>query len=131
MFMKDPDNCTTRDIHQADRPSTCDINQGMYDALTVPITIVSEADIARCKTCWMGQKSHLVPHTTWRELIEQGDAFKDIMQRIIFTARFEDAMPSECEVILMWYEETKKSLTSATFAGEEYPRVQLDSSFIS
>ena len=78
-----------------------DVNQGMHDTLKVPITFISDADINYCKTWWMGQRRHQVPHATWRELIKQGEAFKDIMQRIIFPDRFEDAMPSECEVICM------------------------------
>ena len=64
----------------------------MRDTLKVPITIISDADITYCKTCWMGQWRQQVPHATWRELVEQGEAFKDIMQRIIFPARFEDTM---------------------------------------
>ena len=45
----------------------------------------------------------------------------DILQRIKFSARFEDAMPSECEVIHMWYEGINRTLTYVTFDGEEYP----------
>ena len=71
----------------------------------------------------MGQWRHQVPHATWRELIEQGEAFKDIIQRIIFPARFEDAMPSECEVICMWSEGTMRTLTYVIFDEEEYPIV--------
>ena len=55
------------------------------------------------------------------ELIEQGEVFKDIMQRIIFPARFEDVMPSECEVIHLWYERTMRTLTYVTYDGEEDP----------
>ena len=57
------------------------------------------------------------------EHIEQGEAYKDIMQRIIFSARLKDAMPSECEVIHMWYEETMRTLTYDMFNGEKYPQV--------
>ena len=69
----------------------------------------------------MGQQQHQVPHATWRELTEQGEVFMDILQRIIFSARFEDAMPSQCEVIYMWYEGINRTLTYVTFDGEEYP----------
>ena len=72
---------------------THDINQGVHNALKVPITIVSDADIARCENHWVTKWSHQVPHATWGELTEQGEAFKDIMQRIIFLARFEDSTP--------------------------------------
>ena len=57
------------------------------------------------------------------EFIEQGETFKEIMQRIIFPTTFEDATPSECEVICMWYEGTRRTLTYVMFDGEEYPRV--------
>ena len=80
---------------------------------------------------WVGQQSHQVPHATSKGLIEQGEAFKDIMLRIIFAARFEDAMPSKCEVICMWYEGTMRTMTYVAFNGEEDPRVQMDSSFFS
>ena len=69
----------------------------------------------------MSQWRHQVPHVTWRELIEQGEVFKDIMQRIIFPARFEDATPSECDVICFWYEGTMRTLTYVTFNGEDIP----------
>ena len=72
-------------------------------------TIVSDADIAYCATCWMGQQR------------QQAEAFKDIMQRIIFPTRFEDAMQSECEVICMWYEGTKRTPTYVIVDGENIP----------
>ena len=50
MFTWDPDNHTTSDIHHADRPNMHDINQGMRGALKVPITVISNANITRCKT---------------------------------------------------------------------------------
>ena len=65
------------------------------------------------------------------ELNEQGEAFKDIMQRIIFSARFEDAMPSEYKFICVWYEGTTRTMTNVMFNGEEDPRVQIDSSICS
>ena len=52
----------------------------------------------------------------------------DILQGIIFPARFEDAMPSECVVICMWYDGLDKAQTYVTFNGDEYPRVQVDHS---
>ena len=45
MFMWDPDNHTTWDIHWADKPNTHDVDQGMHNALKVPITVISDADI--------------------------------------------------------------------------------------
>ena len=111
------------DIHQADPPNMHDINQGMCNAFKVPITVISNADIAICKNHWVGQWSHQVPHATCRELNEQGEVLKDIMQRIISPARFEDSMPSECKVICTWYEGTTRTTTYVMFDGEEDPRV--------
>ena len=76
------------------------IDQGVHDALKVPITIISDTDIAYCTAHWMGQQKYKVPHATCRELTEEGKMFKDTLQRIIFTARFEVAMPPKCEQVL-------------------------------
>ena len=100
----------------------------MCDALKVPITVVSNADFTSCATCWTGQQKHKAPYATWRELTEEGKVFKDILQRIIFPARFEDAMPPKCEIICIWHEGTNRTLTDVIFDGE-YPRVILDHSF--
>ena len=62
----------------------------MHDALKAPITVISDTDIVRCENCWVGEQRPQVPHATWGELIEQVEALKDIMERIIFTIRFED-----------------------------------------
>ena len=128
MFLWDPGDCTTWDVCEADQPSICNIDQGMCDALKVPITIVSNADIAYSTTHWTGQWQYRVSYATWRELTEEGKVFKDILQRIKFPARFEEAMPPKCEIICMWYEGTKRTLTYVIFNGE-YPRAQLDHSF--
>ena len=93
----------------------------MHDNLKVLITIISNADITRCGNHWMGQFRHQVPHATWRELIEPGEAFKDIMQKIVFPARSEDATPTKYKVICMWYEGTTRTLTYVMFNREEDP----------
>ena len=92
----------------------CKVDQGMHDALRVHITVVDDADITYCETWWMGQWQHQVPHGTWRELIEQGEVLMDILQRIIFSVRFEDARPSECKVICMWYDRINRTPTYVT-----------------
>ena len=92
----------------------------MCNLLRVPITVISDADITHCKTLWMGQQQHRAPHVIWREVTEQGEAFTEILQRIIFPARFEDAMPSNCEVIHMWYDVINRALTYVMFDGDEY-----------
>ena len=58
MFMQDPNNHTTWDVHQADQPNMCDVDQGMCNILKVPITVVSNADITHCEAWWMGQQQH-------------------------------------------------------------------------
>ena len=63
-----------------------------------------------------------------KELCKQGKVFRDILQRIILTARFEDATPPECDVIHMWYEGLNKAATYVMFNGNEYPRFKLDHS---
>ena len=93
------------------------IDQGVHDALKVPITIISDADIAYYTAHWMGQQKYKVPHATCRELTEEGKMFKDTLQRIIFTARFEEAMPPKCKLICIWYEGTKRTLTYVIFDG--------------
>ena len=121
--MQDPESHTTWYVYGTDQPNTHDIDQGMCNTLMAPITVVSNADITHCKTLWIGQQQHRVPYATWRELNEQGEAFMHILQRIIFPARFEDAMCSECKVIFMWYDGLNKALTYVTFNRDEYPRV--------
>ena len=75
--------------------------------------------------CWLWTTSsppHQVPHKTSRELSEQGKVFKDILQRIILTARFEDATPPKCEIIHMWIDGLNKAVTYVAFDRHEYPR---------
>ena len=88
----------------------------MNDILKVTITAISNADIAYCGTLWMG-----LPNVILRDLTEQGEVFMEILQRIIFPARLEEAMPSKCEVICMWYDRINRAPTYVTFDGEEYP----------
>ena len=47
------------------------------------------------------QPQYQVPHETFRELSKQTKVFKDILQRILLTARFEDATPPKCKIIHM------------------------------
>ena len=68
----------------------------------------------------MGQWQHQVPHVTWRELTEQGEAFTE---ENYIPARFEDAMLSECEVIHMWYDRINRAQTYVTFNRDKYPNV--------
>ena len=63
----------------------------------------------------------LVPHETIWELSKQGKLFKDILQRVILPAQFEDATPSECEIICMWIDGLKNAVTYVTFDGHKEP----------
>ena len=62
------------------------------------------------------------------EFYKQGKVIRDILQRIILTARFEDSTPPKCKVICMWYEGLNKAVTYVTFDGNEYPRFKTDHS---
>ena len=63
------------------------------------------------------------------DLLKKGKCLRIYCRELYsFPARFEDAMPPKCEIICMWYEGTKTTLTYIIFDGE-YPRVQLDHSF--
>ena len=62
------------------------------------------------------------------ELSEQGELFKDILQRVILTAQFEDATPSECEIICMWIDGLKNKVTFVMFNRCRHPRLKLDCS---
>ena len=71
----------------------------MHNALKVPITVINEAHIESCVTCWTGEWKYKPQYATWRGLTEETKVFKYILQRIIFPARFEDATPAECKII--------------------------------
>ena len=98
----------------------------MCNTLVVPITIISDADLNHCEIIYLGQWQHQVPHETLKECYKQGKVFRDILQRIILTARFEDATSPKCKVICMWYEGLSKVVTYVTFDGNEYPRFKLE-----
>ena len=119
--MWDPEDCITWDVCQSDGPIACNVNQGVCHALEVPITIVNEAHIDSCITCWMGEQKDKPQYGTWRGLTDEAKVFKDILQRIIFPVRFEDAMPDEYKIICMWYEGTKRTDTYVIFDGK-YPQ---------
>ena len=82
----------------------------MHDTLVVPITVVNDADINHCEAIYVGQQQHLVPHETWKELYQQGRVLRDVLQRIIFPARFEDATPPKYKVICSMMGSTKQRL---------------------
>ena len=73
LFTQDPEDCITLDVHQADHPNAHNVNQGMCDTLKVPITTISDANIASCTTHWMGKWKYKAPYATWMELTEEGN----------------------------------------------------------
>ena len=46
----------------------------------------------------------------------------EILQRIILTAKFEDATPPEGDIIHMWYDGLNKVIMYVTFDRHENPR---------
>ena len=93
----------------------------MCEALKVPITVINEAHIDSSITQWNVSRSINLNMHHGGGLLEEVKVFKDILQRIIFPARFEDAMPDECEIICIWYEGTKTTDTYVVFDGK-YPK---------
>ena len=128
LFAQDPENHTTLDACQSVQPTTHDVDQDVCDAIVVPITVISNSNLNHCETIYFGQQQHCVPHETFRGLPKQGKVFKDILERIILTARFEGATQFECKVICMWYEGLSKALTYVVLDGHEHPRFKLDPS---
>ena len=51
-----------------------------------PLSPTCNADLNWCIAIYISLWQHQVPHETFRELSEQGELFKDILQRIILTA---------------------------------------------
>ena len=84
--MQDPELCTTWDVHQSVQPNTCDIDQGIHDALVEPTTDLSDGNLNFCIRRYIKPWQHQVPHETIRELSEQGQLFKDILQRVLLPA---------------------------------------------
>ena len=64
----------------------------------------------------------------FKELSKQGKFFKDILQRIILTAQFEDATLSESEIICMWIDGLNNAVTYVMFNRCRHPRFKLDCS---
>ena len=62
--------------------TTCNINQD----LAVPTTDLCECDINSCVGEHVAKQPCQVPHETFKELSQQADLFKDILQRIILLA---------------------------------------------
>ena len=93
----------------------------MRNTLVVPITIISDADLNHCEAIYLGQQQHQVPHGTLKELCKQGKVFRDMVQRIILTARFEDATPADSKLICLCYEGLSKQQPMSCLMGMSIP----------
>ena len=100
----------------------------MCDTLVVPTTILSDADLNHCIAVYISLQQHQVPHETFKELSKQGKLLKDLLQRIILTARFEDATPPESKIIHMLIAGLNNAVTYVMFDGHRHPRFKLDCS---
>ena len=60
----------------------------MHNALVVPTTDLNKGDINCCICGYIIMWQHQVPEGTFREMSEQGELFKDILQRVILPAQF-------------------------------------------
>ena len=69
-----------------------------------------------------------VPHKTFKELSQQGELFKDILQRIILPAQFKAATASKCEFICMWIEGLGIALAFVKLDGQPEPRLKIECS---
>ena len=69
-----------------------------------------------------------VPHKTFKELSQQGELLKDILQRIILPAQFKAATASKCEFICMWIEGLGIALAFVKLDGQPEPRLKIECS---
>ena len=95
----------------------CNIDQHMCDELKVP-SLMSTM-LASILHYPLGMYTSIFK---LGGLPEEVRLFKGIMQRIVFSARFEDATPSKCEIKCTWYEHTQKAESYVVFDGQA-PRI--------
>ena len=86
MFAHESQLQNTWHVCFATGPTTHDIDQDVHDALAVPTTNLSESNINGCVGEDVTKQQCQVPHETFKELYQQGELFKDILQRIILPA---------------------------------------------
>ena len=118
------------DVCKAVQSNTCNIDQDICDALVVPTTNLNEDGINCCICRYLTMQQHQIPEGTFRELSEQGDVFKDILQRVILPAQFKAATPSECKIIFMWIDGLKNAVSYVAFDRQCEPRLKIDHSFV-
>ena len=92
----------------------------------VPTTYLNDGNLNFCVHTYIKLQLHQVPHETIRELSKQGKLFKDILQRVILPAQFEDARPSGCKIICMWIDGLKNTVTYVMFDRHREPQLKLE-----
>ena len=91
-----------------------------------PTTDLNDGNLNFCICRYIKLWQYQVPDETSMELSEQGELFKDILQRVILTAQLEDATPSEFKIICMWIDGLKDEVTWVMFNGCRESRLKLD-----
>ena len=94
----------------------------------VPTTDLSEHNINGCIGEYVTNWQCQVPHETFKELSQQGELFKDILQIIILPAQFKAATASECKFICMWIEGLRTALAFVKLDGQPEPRLKIEHS---
>ena len=114
MFIWNSEKSVTWDICELLNQNTPNINHSMHDILKVPITDIDEYTINFGCICWACKPpSGFFLGGLPREVRD----FKDILEQIIFMARFQDATPAECKIIHTWYKWTMKIQSYIDFDG--------------
>ena len=90
-----------------------------------PTTDPSNGNLSLCVCRYIELRWQQVLDETSMELSEQGELFKDIRQRVILTAQFEDATPSKCKIICMWIDGLKNKVFWVMFNRCREPRLKL------
>ena len=95
-----------------------------------PTTNLNDGNLNCCICRYVKLQQHQVLHETIRELSKQGELSKDILQRVILPAQFEDATPSECTIIYIWIDGLKNAVAYVTFNRHSEPRLKLEHSLV-
>ena len=122
MFTQEPELCTT--WVSLTKYTQCRRRHTQY--LSGTTTYLNDGNLNFCVHRYIKLQLHQVPHETIRELSKQGKLFKDILQRVILPARFEDARPSGCRIICMWIDGLKNTVTYVMFDRHREPQLKLE-----
>ena len=118
------------DVCKTVQSSTYNIDQDICDVLVVPATSLNEDDINCCICRYVTMQQHQVPEGTFRILSEQGEVFRDILQRVILPAQFKAATLSECKIICMRIDGLKNAVAYVTFDRQCEARLKIDHCFV-